>query len=49
MLELAKNNNEINVVNDQVGSPTYTFDLAIAISKIIETDDYGIYHLTNSR
>lgn len=48
MLELAKNNNEINVVNDQVGSPTYTFDLAIAISKIIETDDYGIYHLTNS-
>lgn len=48
MLELAKNNNEINVVNDKVGSPTYTFDLAIAISKIIETDDYGIYHLTNS-
>ena len=48
MLELAKNNNEINVVNDQVGSPTYTFDLAIAISKIIETDDYGSYHLTNS-
>ncbi|MDL2246071.1 dTDP-4-dehydrorhamnose reductase [Methanobrevibacter sp. OttesenSCG-928-K11] len=48
MLELAKNNNEISVVDDQVGSPTYTKDLALAISQLIKTDLYGIYHITNS-
>lgn len=48
MLELAKNNDEITVVNDEVGSPTYTPDLAKAISKLIKTDKYGIYHVTNS-
>lgn len=48
MLELSKNNKEISVVYDEIGSPTYTLDLANAISDLIETDYYGIYHLTNS-
>ncbi|MBQ2654240.1 MAG: dTDP-4-dehydrorhamnose reductase [Methanobrevibacter sp.] len=48
MLELAKNHSEITVVYDEVGTPTYTPDLAQAISKLIETDYYGIYHITNS-
>ena len=48
MLELAKDHSEITVVYDEVGTPTYTPDLAYGISKIIETDYYGIYHLTNS-
>ena len=48
MLELAKNHSEITVVYDEVGSPTYTLDLARAIGELIETDFYGVYHLTNS-
>ena len=48
MLELAKNHSEITVVYDEVGTPTYTLDLAKAISKLIGTDYYGIYHITNS-
>ena len=48
MLELAKNHSEITVVYDEVGTPTYTPDLAKAISDLIETDYYGVYHLTNS-
>ena len=48
MLELAKYHSEITVVYDEVGTPTYTLDLAKAISKLIETDKYGVYHLTNS-
>jgi dTDP-4-dehydrorhamnose reductase len=48
MLKLSKSHNQINVVNDQFGSPTYTYDLAVGISEIIKTDKYGIYHLTNS-
>lgn len=48
MLELAENHSEITVVYDEVGTPTYTPDLAYGISQIIETDYYGIYHLTNS-
>ena len=48
MLELAKNHSEITVVYDEVGTPTYTLDLAYAISRLIENDYYGIYHLTNS-
>ena len=48
MLELAKNHKEITVVYDEVGTPTYTPDLAYGISQLIETDHYGIYHLTNS-
>ena len=48
MLELAQNHSEITVVYDEVGTPTYTPDLAYGISQLIETDYYGIYHLTNS-
>ena len=48
MLELAENHSEITVVYDEVGTPTYTSDLAEGISRLIETDYYGIYHLTNS-
>lgn len=48
MLELAESHPEITVVYDEVGTPTYTPDLARAISELIETDFYGIYHLTNS-
>ena len=48
MLNLSKSHNEINVVNDQIGSPTFTYDLAKGISEIIKTDKYGVYHLTNS-
>lgn len=48
MLNLAKNHDELTVVFDQVGSPTYTYDLACGISELLESDKYGIYHLTNS-
>ena len=48
MMELAKSHPEITVVYDEVGTPTYTPDLARAISELIETNYYGIYHLTNS-
>lgn len=48
MLKLAESNNEISVVNDQIGSPTYTHDLAIAIFKLLEKDFLGIFNITNS-
>ena len=48
MLKLAKAGKiELNVVDDQIGSPTYTYDLAILMCDMIETDKYGIYHVTN--
>lgn len=40
-------NDSINVVNDQIGSPTYAKDLAVFLLKLIETEYYGIYHATN--
>ena len=44
-----RNNEELNVVNDQIGSPTWTFDLASAIIEIVEKKPKpGIYHITNS-
>lgn len=48
MLNLTKNNNVISVVNDQIGSPTYTVDLSKAIAQLIKKPAYGIYHITNS-
>lgn len=47
MLRLAETHNELNVVGDQVGSPTYTYDLSKLLIKMIQTDKYGIYHATN--
>lgn len=47
MIRLGKANESINVVCDQIGSPTYTVDLAVLICDIINTDKYGIYHATN--
>jgi len=54
MLKLGKNRDELNVVNDQVGSPTYAIDLANTILKIIDSKDYQtknqateIYHYSN--
>jgi len=47
MLKLGKERDEISVVADQVGSPTYTYDLAGLIVEMIKTDKYGIYHATN--
>ena len=48
MLNLSKTTDNISVVNDQIGSPTYTVDLANAIALIIKKPSYGIYHITNS-
>ena len=48
MLQLAENHDEVKVVYDEVGTPTYTPDLAKAISQLINTDYFGIYHITNS-
>lgn len=48
MLKLAETMDSISVVNDQIGSPTYTMDLAKAIAQLIKKPSYGIYHITNS-
>lgn len=47
MLRLAKEKDEISVVADQFGSPTYTYDVAELLLEMIKTDKYGIYHATN--
>lgn len=47
MLNLAKTHDTIRVVNDQFGSPTYTYDLARLLVDMVLTDKYGIYHATN--
>lgn len=48
MLKLAKSGKKkLNVVNDQIGSPTYTHDLAKLMCDMIETEKYGVYHATN--
>lgn len=47
MLNIGKTHDEIRVVNDQIGTPTYTFDLARLLVDMIETEKYGYYHATN--
>lgn len=47
MLHLGKSNDMIRVVNDQIGTPTYTYDLARLLVDMISTDRYGYYHATN--
>lgn len=47
MLNVGKKYDTLNVVNDQIGTPTYTYDLARLLVDMIETDKYGYYHATN--
>ena len=47
MLNVGKSHAEVRVVNDQIGTPTYTFDLARLLVDMIETEKYGYYHATN--
>jgi len=47
MLRLAETKAEVNVVCDQIGSPTYTVDLAPLLCDMVLTDKYGVYHATN--
>ena len=48
ILQLASQKKELKVVNDQVGSPTYTRDLSEKIKELLPTELYGVYHITNS-
>lgn len=47
MLRLSKDRGELNIIGDQIGSPTYTKDLAPLLVDMIESDKYGTYHATN--
>ena len=47
MLNVGKTHDKLTVVNDQIGTPTYTFDLARLLVDMIETEKYGYYHATN--
>ena len=47
MLKVAKNHPQVRVVNDQIGTPTYTYDLARLLVDMMETEKYGYYHVTN--
>ena len=48
MINVGKTHDSVRVVNDQVGTPTYTFDLARLLVDMIETEKYGYYHATNA-
>ena len=47
MIRVGSNHDTVRVVNDQIGTPTYTKDLAVLLVDMIETDKYGYYHATN--
>lgn len=47
MLNVGKTHDTVRVVNDQVGTPTYTYDLARLLVDMVESDKYGYYHATN--
>lgn len=47
MLSVGKTHDEVRVVNDQIGTPTYTYDLSRLLVDMAETDKYGYYHATN--
>ena len=48
MINVGKTHDEVRVVNDQIGTPTYTYDLARLLVDMCETDKYGYYHATNA-
>ncbi|MGR6337100.1 dTDP-4-dehydrorhamnose reductase [Priestia megaterium] len=48
MLKLGGERKELSVVSDQIGCPTYTLDLANAILELVNSEKYGIYHISNS-
>ncbi|MDO8728299.1 MAG: sugar nucleotide-binding protein, partial [bacterium] len=48
MLKVAREKGQVSVVNDQFGSPTYTYDLSLKIKQLVDTDaPYGTFHITN--
>ena len=47
MLNVGRSHDEVRVVNDQIGTPTYTYDLARLLVDMLLTDKYGYYHVTN--
>ena len=47
MINVGRTHDEVRVVNDQIGTPTYTYDLSRLLVDMIETDKYGYYHATN--
>ena len=48
MLNVGKTHDTVRVVNDQIGTPTYTYDLARLLVDMNETEKYGYYHATNT-
>ena len=48
MLDLSKTRDTLNIVDDQIGTPTFAPDLAKAIKQLVESEYYGTYHITNS-
>lgn len=48
MLNVAKTHDKLTVVSDQIGTPTYTLDLAVLLADMITTEKYGYYHATNA-
>lgn len=48
IIKLARERDQLRIVNDQIGSPTYSLDLAYKIAEISRSGGYGIYHATNS-
>ena len=48
MLKVGKSHDTVRVVNDQIGTPTYTADLARLLVDMMESDKYGVYHATNA-
>lgn len=47
MLELSKTHDTLTVIDDQIGSPTYSYDLANKLVEMADTEKYGVYHVTN--